>query len=256
MKNFMTRKTNKLGLLLLCVLPFLNSCNEHCSPEMGCEDYREITVSDTKNGYAYVDLGLSVNWATQNVGATHAEDFGSYFAWAETSQKKTYNWENYTYSKGSGNMITKYNIEKNNNYSNMVDSLEVLQPTDDAATTNLGSGWRTPTLAEFEELVNGCEWEWIENINGSGKSGMLGTSKANGNTIFLPAAGYKADRYHNEANFSGHYHTATVSIYAIAAYEFLFSAKYKNLGYNDRQMGRNIRPVSAKTANAGTNGND
>ena len=120
----------------------------------------------------YVDLGLSVNWATVNIGATKPEEAGDFFAWGETEPKETFTKENYT--AGS-----KYNA---------MDGLEVLEATDDAAIQNWGNGWRMPTSEEQEELLdaNNCTWTWTT-VNGV--TGYQITSEVpgyEGNSIFLP----------------------------------------------------------------------
>lgn len=110
------------------------------------------------NGHDYVDLGLSVKWATMNVGSSNPKDFGDYFAWGDTALEKVFNDSTYSYS----NCIGK-----------------------DIAATMWGGGWRTPTKAEFEELINKCKWIWTSN-----GYRVIGS---NGNNIFLPAAGFRYD---------------------------------------------------------------
>jgi hypothetical protein len=126
-----------------------------------CEDKDE---NNLYNGHEYVDLGLSVKWATCNVGATKPEAFGDYFAWGETSPKNSYTESNYTYS---------------NNPS-------TLPLNKDAASVNMGGKWRMPTKEECKELIEKCSFEWITQ-NGVYGSKVIGP---NGNFIFLPAAGY------------------------------------------------------------------
>lgn len=129
--------------------------------------------------YGCVDLGLpsGTKWATCNVGATSPEEYGNYYAWGETTTKDTYSWGTYKY----GSDPTKYNS---------TDKLTTLEAADDAATANWGKEWRTPTSAEWQELIDNCTWNWIINYNETGVKGYIFTSKTNGNTIFLPAAGY------------------------------------------------------------------
>ena len=138
----------------------------------------EIIVTGKENGYTWVDLGLSVKWATMNVGATKPEEWGDKFAWGETQPKKTYFLNNYKWYNGSN--YTKY-------YTN--DKKIVLEAADDAATANWGGAWRIPTKEEQEELINNCTWELIteEGIT----IGFKVTSKLNGSSIFLPTAGYR-----------------------------------------------------------------
>ena len=132
--------------------------------------YDNVSISGTVCGYEYVDLGLpsGMLWATYNVGADSLDEVGDYFAWGETEPKTDYSWS--TYKWGTKDSLTKYNN---------IDSLTVLKAEDDAATANWGRAWRTPTMDELYELKDGCTWTWT-------KDGLVGTSKTNGNTIFLP----------------------------------------------------------------------
>ncbi|MBR2155289.1 MAG: hypothetical protein IJ901_11875 [Bacteroidaceae bacterium] len=135
--------------------------------------------------YEAVDLGLSVKWATMNVGANSPEEYGDYFAWGETSPKDTYSWETYKWCKGSQYTLTKYC--SNSSYGT-VDNKTVLDPEDDAAQANWGGTWRMPTDEEYEELVDNCTWIWttLNGVNGYNVTG------SNGNSIFLPAAGKRS----------------------------------------------------------------
>ncbi len=139
-----------------------------------------------------VDLGLSVKWANMNVGANSETDYGSEFAWGETTSKGSFSWP--TYKWNDGESFTKYNT---------TDGKSTLDLADDAAYTNWGSNWdgiwRMPTFSEFEELLNTKNntteytWTWCNGTTtkykGSTKKGYMITSKksgTNGNTIFLP----------------------------------------------------------------------
>lgn len=106
-------------------------------------------TSGMENGHEWVDLGLSVKWATCNVGAIQPEEFGDYFAWGEVETKAIYNWDTYKYYDDFN--LTKYTSN---------DSKTVLDPEDDAATVNWGGAWRMPTKAEQDELRNNCTWDW------------------------------------------------------------------------------------------------
>ena len=129
-----------------------------------------ITLNVMESG-EWVDLGLPSGtlWATKNVGASTPKDYGNYYAWGETSPKSSYTWDNYT-----GKDITS----------------DELPAGRDAATANWGSNWRTPSLEQIKELINGCGWTWTSK---KGVNGQLGTSKYNNKTIFLPAMGYRYD---------------------------------------------------------------
>ena len=137
----------------------------------------------------YVDLGLSVKWATYNVGATTPEEYGDYFAWGEVKSKIDYTENNYKYQG-----YTKYNP---------TDKKKVLDIIDDAARMNWGGKWRMPSDSEWGELISQCTWEWDNE-----KNGYVVTSQKEGYTqksIFLPAAGYKGRGNHSCGSSVGHY---------------------------------------------------
>ena len=134
--------------------------------------------SDGKHeGHGYVDLGLSVKWATCNVGATSPEDYGDYFAWGETETKSEYTEEN---SATYGLSISQLESQ------GYIDGAGNLNPQYDAAAANWGGDWRMPTVAEMWELINNCTWTWTTQNGVSGYN----VEGPNGNSIFLPAAGY------------------------------------------------------------------
>ena len=137
----------------------------------------------TENGYGYVDLGLSVKWATMNVGASSPEEYGDYFAWGETQPKSTYNWSTYKYCNGSSSTLTKYNTDSSRG---TVDNKTTLDLSDDAARANWGGSWRMPTDAEMNELREQCTWIWTTQ---NGVNGYNVTSNQNGHSTFLHAAG-------------------------------------------------------------------
>lgn len=129
-----------------------------------------------------IDLGLSVKWATFNVGAYYPEEYGDAFAWGETTPKEEYTWNNYKWCEnGQYNSLKKYNTK--NSYGAIVDNKTVLESGDDPATANWGSKWRTPTKEEWEELKNGCNWYGISQKN---VAGFRVASKTNDNSIFIP----------------------------------------------------------------------
>lgn len=143
---------------------------------------------DGSGSHEYVDLGLpsGLLWATCNVGAAFPEDYGAYFAWAETQPKDDYSWSNYVYCcHGNSLSLTKYCNNYGYGCDGYTDNLTILEPGDDAATANWGNGWRTPTKAEWQELFDNCSSVWTTQ---NGVNGRLYTGP-NGNTLFLPAAG-------------------------------------------------------------------
>lgn len=144
-----------------------------------------------------VDLGLSVKWATCNVGASSPEEYGDYFAWGETQPKDYYDWSTYKWCNGSVTTLTKYCT--NSSYG-VVDNKTVLEPEDDAATANWGGSWRMPTNEELTELREQCTWAWTTQ---NGINGYKVISKKNGNSIFLPVAGGRYESSLNQAGSKG-----------------------------------------------------
>ena len=104
-----------------------------------------------------IDLGLSVKWATCNVGAIKPEEYGDYYAWGETETKDVYDWSSYKWCNGSSDTLTKYNPFK---VQGIVDSITTLDPNDDVAHVKWGGSWRMPTASEFRELMDNCKWTW------------------------------------------------------------------------------------------------
>ena len=173
------------------------------------------SVSDSE----YVDLGLSVKWATCNVGASKPEEYGDYFAWGETTTKSSYTESNSkTYGKSMGD------IAGNSSY--------------DAATANWGGTWRMPTKAEMQELIDKCNWKWKKQ---NGVKGYKVTGP-NGNSIFLPAAGYRDGSSLDDAGSNCSYWSSTPD--GIVAYYLRFERDYPYMGsYGHRGYGRSVRPV-------------
>jgi|GEM_PF-839751 len=180
-----------------------------------------------------VDLGLSVNWASWNVGANSPEGYGRYYAWGEMEEKSVYDWENYKWYKDGS--LTKYCED---DWFGIVDNKGVLELSDDVAYTMWGGGWRMPTEEEFRELMSICKWEYITDYNGT--SGLLVTGP-NGNSIFLPAAGcrYEED-IQNVGNSVFYFSTSLVNGDSNHAY----SLKGGTLSDNaPRCYGCPVRPV-------------
>ena len=182
------------------------------------EEYEEENLI---NGHEYVDLGLSVKWATCNVGASSPEDYGNYYAWGDIVTKTSY-----TSSNFSTKDLQINDISGNAQY--------------DAATVNWGGTWRIPTKDEINELRNNCTWTWTtqNGVNGYKVEGN------NGNSIFLPAAGYRTTIL-KDAGSKGCYWSSTnydfISNYAIS---LTIKDGYYTNGGNARDNGRSIRPVT------------
>lgn len=173
----------------------------------------DVTTSGQVDGYDYVDLGLSVKWATYNVGATKPTEYGDYFAWGENQPKEIYNFGTYKWCKGENNSFsTLYKYVRTNTVGS-IDNKTELESQDDAATVNWGEGWRTPTKEEQQELLDGCIWKWVKDFGGSGINGNIGISKVNGNSIFLPANGIRLREKNNTHGIGryGNYWSSSLS---------------------------------------------
>ena len=150
-----------------------------------------------------VDLGLpsGLKWASFNLGASEPDEYGDYFAWGEVEphysslnpltwkegKESGYNYSTYKWCNGSMSTLTKYCNNSSFGYEGFTDTKTVLDPEDDVAHVNLGGNWRMPTRAEWKELMENCTWTWTTQ---NGVEGRL-VSANNGNSIFLPAAGYR-----------------------------------------------------------------
>ena len=146
-----------------------------------------------QDDHEWVDLGLPSGtlWATCNVGADKPEDYGDYFAWGETEPKDYYDWSTYKWCNGSNDTMTKYCANSSYGYNGFTDDKTELDPEDDAAYVNWGENWRMPTTDQQLELITNCTHTWTQ-LNGV--NGMLVTGP-NGNTLFVPAAGYRWGDY-------------------------------------------------------------
>lgn len=204
-------------------------------------------VANFTDAHEYVNLGLpsGLLWATCNIGAATPEDYGDYFAWGETQPKDSYDWSTYQYCNGSYNTLTKYCNSASNGYNGFVDNLTVLEASDDAATAQWGTGWRMPTKEEWQELYQNTTHIWTTQ---NGVNGRLFTA-SNGNSLFLPAAGY----YHDgsslfNAGSLGYYWSS--SLYTTgnpySAWYFGFGSDDWGMSHKGRDEGRSVRPV--KTA--------
>lgn len=195
---------------------------------VGCE---KEEPENSANGHEYVDLGLSVKWATMNVGATSPEGYGDYFAWGETEPKEEYNWETYKWGNGSYDNITKYSNENQ----------PKLDIEDDAAHANWGGAWRMPTSDEIDELLSKCSWTLcIKN----GINGYTVTAQ-NGNSIFLPVAGYSEDFESVDMGSSGGYWSSElVEDSMIDAYILrIYTDGEYSWSSDTRYYGLSVRPV-------------
>ncbi len=205
----------------------------------------QIQVVNTIPVPEAVDLGLSVKWASFNLGASCPEQYGNYYAWGETAPKAKYNWSTYKWCKGSATSMTKYCNNSSYGYNGFTDGKTVLDPEDDAAAVALGGSWRMPTKAEQDELRNDCTWTWTT-INGV--YGRKVTSKKAGYTdkwIFLPAAGYPGGTSLRSAGSGGYYWSSSLNSGdpSYASYVH-FSSDHVGWFSSCRDDAQSVRPVS------------
>lgn len=176
-----------------------------------------------------VDLGLSVKWAACNIGATSPEEYGDYYAWGEVVPKNDYTFDT-------------YKIKEKGQYGGYIDVLpdglsDITGTKYDAATANLGNGWRMPTKLELMELCENTTAVWV-NYNDVYGYRFIGP---NGNSIFLPAAGYRGDTGLKDKGYEGSYWSSTTqSNYKEYAY-YLSGVSIRD--YCRKYEGRSIRAV-------------
>ena len=198
-----------------------------------------------ESDYESVDLGLSVKWATMNVGATKPEDYGYYFAWGETMEKTNYNWAkegDYKWGIYDSSASPKYGMTKYTADVEGGDGLKTLQPGDDPATVNWGSKWRTPTFDEIKELLDNtkCEWTWDATKKGYTVKGLK-----TGNSIFLPASGSRYGLYLDDAGAVGFYWSSSVDDSGPSrAYYFSFYSNGHFWNNDYRCYGQSVRAVT------------
>lgn len=208
----MKRTLRRLSLVMIATALVFTGCKK---------DQEEEGII---NGHECVDLGLpsGTKWATCNVGANTPEGYGNYYAWGEITTKTSYEQSN---SVTSG--LTLSDISGN--------------PIYDVARANWGSTWRLPTNAEMEELVKNCTWTWTtqNEVNGMKVVGP------NGNSIFLPAAGYFTKSSHEHVGEYGYYWSSTpYQSYVNYACFLDFNSNNHKANKLGRCQGLTVRPVS------------
>ena len=201
---------------------------------------RELCFTTEEHTYhrdhEYIDLGLSVKWAIENLGESLPGKSGDYYAWGETKTKTDYSWSTYQY--GSSSSLTKYNDDPE---KGKVDNKTQLELSDDAANAVWGGDWRMPTSKELAELYKNCDWTYIAD-----QQGFRVTSRINGKSIFLPMGGCMSGTSIFEPGKHAYYWTNTLSDDPSLVHVLYFN----NKGYKDvtspRYYGCFIRPVYPK----------
>ena len=221
-----------------------------------------VTVAEStssggyENGYEYVDLGLSVKWATCNIGASKPEDPGDYYAWGEIQTKSSYSWDNYKYSNyiyssGSSHYnLTKYCSDSAYGNDAYTDDKTILDSSDDVAHMTWGGCWRMPTNDEFVELANADNCTWMDTTL-NGVNGVVITSKIpgfEGNSIFLPLTGYYLGSKVFSKSYIARFWSSTLNVESPDHSHYLeFKTRYDNhylyINYEDRYCGQSVRPV-------------
>ena len=214
----------------------------------------------TPSPVEYVDLGLpsGLKWAKCNLGASKPSDYGDYYAWGETAPKADYTWATYKWMQAGQSdwkYITKYTFADGktggiwyDSSGNFIgDNLTTLRPADDAATQQLGSPWRMPTVDEQEELITKCTWTWTtqDGVNGYQVDGP------NGNAIFLPAAGLRSGSALGSAGSRGFYLSnshSSHSSHSTSRNDVVFRIYFYSNGQHSmdtylRCLGYSVRPV-------------
>lgn len=178
-------------------------------------------------GEQSVDLGLSVKWATVNVGAISPEGLGSYYAWGETATKSVYD-----------------TIYFDENYVKYNDQNTVLEKEDDVAYQTLGGNWRMPSKEEWDELIEKCTWTWMM------YNGVKGykVKASNGNSIFIPVAGFRMFSELNYSTTQAWYWSNTLkeNFGNKNAWYLDFSSYYIDMSSAARECGLTVRPVLAE----------
>lgn len=192
------------------------------------------------DGHEFVDLELPSGtlWATTNIGADKPEDYGTYFAWAETEPKEEYSWDTYPFYRRSESQewFTKYDTD---------DGKTELEAEDDAATAVWGALWQTPLYNQLAELIDPLytttEWTTLNDVNG-----WRITSKQNGQSIFLPAAGtYNYKTISNQGSQGCYWSRSLFTSYYLGVFAYSLNFKRNNFSFDRtlRYYGQNIRPI-------------
>ena len=242
-------KTTK-AILICAVLLAAVACGNNAGNKKKSENGEAAAATKTEKKAAVeaVDLGLSVKWASCNLGAKSEWEIGDYFAWGEVQPKASYVADNYKHRDANGNWI-KYAFKMDALIDADVakpDNRDTLLPEDDAATALLGAGWRIPTPAEAQELMDKCEIKyWEQGIQ------LVGP---NGNSICIPYGGSKqGEKLRGEKTTS--YWTSQLysqkgtnmlggeEIVYVEQYGRRFDVKAKTVGMEYRYNGLPIRPV-------------
>lgn len=222
-----------------------------------------VEKTNAPDGAVAVDLGLTsgTKWANMNIGATSVTDYGTYFAWGETSgytsesdYAKTYfSWDTYAWCKDTETTLTKYcpTEKQSSNWWDKAgttvaaDNKTQLEYADDAARANWGGAWRMPKMEEFTELISETDNVWVANYNGTGVNGYKFTNKTdNTKFIFLPAAGYrKVSSFGTQGSGGSYWSSTLLSDNPSNAWNVYFGDGNVSTNGSSRYRGRSVRAV-------------
>ena len=184
------------------------------------KEAKPVSLTGTHKNHEWVDLGLSVKWATCNVGASNPGDYGNYYAWGEI-----------------------VSVEEGNESDGRLDGTSISDisgnSTYDAATANWGGDWRLPTYEELQELQKHCAWEWTTQ-NGHNGYKVIGP---NGNSIFLPVAGWRTGAGEYNVGSIGYYWSSTPGGSTDVASGLSFDEGIHFVNFFDSNYGHSVRPV-------------
>ena len=246
------------GLVTAIASNFCGVCTVTCRATDGSDveaECRVVVGGVINDTHDYVDLELPSDtlWATCNVGASSPEEYGSYFAWGETTAKSNYSWGTYLWmneGQSDWNQINKYTFAddqtdgcwyRNNTF--IGDNKTELVPMDDAATANWGANWQIPSLSQIKELRN-TNYTTIQWTTLKGVYGRKITSKKNNKWIFLPAAGYRENTSLESTGSDGYYQARSLNSFICDRAEGLyFDSNAIRVSDGNRYIGHSVRPV-------------
>lgn len=177
-----------------------------------------------------IDLGLSsgLKWASCNLGATKPEEFGDYYAWGETEKKESYDWSTYIHCDGTAKSCHDLGGD-------------ISGTSYDVAHAKWGGTWRMPTNEEMKELIDECKHKWVQVNDVYG----IRFTGPNGNSIFLPATGYRnAANLQSQDNQGCYWLGTSLSTYNFFAYSLKISSEVVNTNSMYRYYGLCVRPVT------------
>lgn len=196
-------------------------------------------VTGYVDGHAYVDLDLpsGKKWATMNIGAKKATEYGDFYAFGETNARDIYHPDEFT---PVGNK-SKLDLQKAG-----ILNENTLTAKYDAATVNWGEKWKMPTKEDMEELLSNCTWEWT--ILNKCFGYKVISKKNTKNWIFLPAAGGHCVDIYQHAGIWGFYWSSSVRDYNDYLIDctcgLMFNSSSKNMELYPYYLGHSVRPIT------------